>query len=201
MTYATEVEILNAEPVEIGPKRVVLHVGCGAPDPNKVPAAFFPADQWAELRLDIDPTVLPDIAASITDMSMIAEASVDGVWSAHNLEHLASHEVPVALSEFHRVLKPAGFVLVTMPDLQQVAELIASGNLEDAAYMSAMGPIAPIDMLYGYRPALAQGNAFMGHRTGFTALTLAQHLARAGFVDVRVQRDGRFALWASGVRA
>ena len=197
MTIATEVTLDSATAVTT---RNVLHVGCGAADPAKLPEAFFPHGAWRELRLDIDPGVAPDIVASITEMPMVAEGSVDAVWSAHNLEHLASHEVPVALAEFHRVLAPGGFVLVTMPDLQQVAELVAAGKLEDAAYVSAMGPIAPLDMLYGYRPALAAGNAFMGHRTGFTAGTLTAHLQRAGFQSVRVQRDGHFALWASGVK-
>jgi SAM-dependent methyltransferase len=197
MTLATEVTLDSATAVT---PRTVLHVGCGAADPAKLPAAFFPAGAWAEMRLDIDPGVAPDIVASITEMPMVATGSVDAVWSAHNLEHLASHEVPVALAEFHRVLAPGGFVLVTMPDLQQVAELVAQGKLEDAAYISAMGPIAPLDMLYGFRPALAAGNAFMGHRTGFTAGTLTAHLQRAGFQAVRVQRDGHFALWASGVK-
>ena len=197
MTIATHVPFDCAVAVQA---RTVLHVGCGAADPAKLPAAFFPPGAWRELRLDIDPGVSPDIVASITEMPMVAAASVDAVWSAHTLEHLASHEVPVALAEFHRVLTPGGFVLVTMPDLQQVAELVAAGKLEDAAYVSAMGPIAALDMLYGFRPALAAGNAFMGHRTGFTAGTLAVHLQNAGFQTVRVQRDGHFALWGSGVK-
>ena len=197
MTIATHVPFNSAFAVQA---RTVLHVGCGAADPAKLPAAFFPPGAWRELRLDIDPGVSPDIVASITEMPMVAAASVDAVWSAHTLEHLASHEVPVALAEFHRVLAPGGFVLVTMPDLQQVAELVAAGKLEDAAYVSAMGPIAALDMLYGFRPALAAGNAFMGHRTGFTAGTLAVHLQNAGFQTVRVQRDGHFALWGSGVK-
>ena len=197
MTIATHVPFDSAFAVQT---RTVLHVGCGAADPAKLPAAFFPPGAWRELRLDIDPGVGPDIVASITEMPMVAAASVDAVWSAHNLEHLASHEVPVALAEFYRVLAPGGFVLVTMPDLQQVAELVAAGKLEDAAYLSAMGPIAPLDMLYGFRPALAAGNDFMGHRTGFTAGTLAVHLQNAGFQTVRVQRDGHFALWGSGVK-
>jgi SAM-dependent methyltransferase len=192
-----ETKFDTAMPVQA---RRVLHVGCGGADPAKLPAAFFPAGAWAEIRLDIDPGVSPDIVASITDMSVVATGSVDAVWSAHNLEHLAAHEVPLALAEFHRVLAPGGFALVTMPDLQQVAELVAQGRLEDAAYLSAMGPIAPLDMLYGYRPAIAMGNHFMGHRTGFVATTLAEHLERAGFQSVRVQRDGHFALWGSGVR-
>jgi len=61
----------------------------------------------------------PDIVCSITDMSPVAADSVDAVWSSHNLEHLQRHEVPVALAEFLRVLKPAGLLLLTLPDLQQ----------------------------------------------------------------------------------
>ncbi len=200
MTIATN-PTLDMAQIVAPTTRTVLHVGCGPADPSKIPAAFFPAGEWAELRLDIDPGVAPDIVASITDMTVVQTGSVHGVWSAHNLEHLTAHEVPLALAEFHRVLAPGGFALVTMPDLQQVAELVAEGKLEDAAYMSAMGPIAALDMLYGHRGSIAAGNHFMGHRTGFVATTLARHFEAAGFYNVRVQRDGHFALWASGVKA
>jgi SAM-dependent methyltransferase len=200
MTIATHPELATAQIIG-APPRTVLHVGCGPADPAKLPAAFFPAGEWLEQRLDIDPGVAPDIVASITDMAVVPTGSVQAIWSAHNLEHLAAHEVPLALAEFHRVLAPGGFALVTMPDLQQVAALVAEGKLEDAAYISAMGPIAALDMLYGHRASIASGNWFMGHRTGFVASTLARHLELAGFQNVRVQRDGHFALWASGVKA
>lgn len=179
--------------------RKVLHVGCGAANPAKLPDAFFPKGAWQEMRLDIDPAVEPDIIASITDMSVVPTGTVDAVWSAHNLEHLWSHEVPLALCEFRRVLCPGGFAAMTMPDLQSVAEQIAAGNLEGAAYMSALGPITPLDMLYGFRPAIAEGNIFMGHRTGYIATSPAAHLTAAGFVNVHVQRDGGYALWATAV--
>lgn len=200
MTIASPLE-LEAAQIVAAPTRTVLHVGCGIADPSKLPAAFFPAGEWQELRLDIDPGVAPDIIASITDMTVVPTGSVGAIWSAHNLEHLAAHEVPLALGEFHRVLAPGGFALVTMPDMQQVAALVAEGKLEDPAYISAMGPIAALDMLYGHGASIASGNFFMGHRTGFVATTLAKHLENAGFQNVRVQRDGRFALWASGVKS
>lgn len=196
MSHPHPVATQGAQPV----LRHVLHVGCGAANPAKLPEAFFPPESWSELRLDIDPSVAPDIVASITDMSVVPTASVDAVWSAHNLEHLWSHEVPIALAEFLRVLRPGGFAAMTMPDLQSVAEQIVAGNLEGPAYLSALGPITPLDMLYGFRPALAEGNSFMGHRTGFVASSLGQHLLQAGFAEVRVQRDGGFALWATAVK-
>jgi rhodanese-related sulfurtransferase len=39
----------------------------------------------------------------------------------------------------------------------------------------------------------------MAHKTGFTARTLAQLLADAGFAGVTLHRDG-FALWARGYK-
>jgi SAM-dependent methyltransferase len=177
--------------------RTVLHVGCGMADPGKVPSMFFPPEAWRELRLDIDPAVAPDIVSSITDMAPVASASVDAVWSAHNLEHLFAHEVPVALAEFRRVLRPGGFVLVTVPDLQRAAELVAQDLLAEAAYLSPAGPIAPLDMLYGHGAAIGAGNTFMAHRTGFTARTLEAALHAAGFPLVRVLRDDHFALWGA----
>jgi len=180
--------------------RRVLHVGCGAPSPDKLPTHFFAAGEWQELRLDIDPDVAPDVVASITDMAAVPGCSVDAVWSSHNLEHLFPHEVPLALAEFRRVLKPDGFALMTMPDLQQIAELVAADRLAEPAYMSPMGPISPLDMLYGHGASLARGNAFMGHRGGFTARTLEAALRGAGFPIVRVMRDGSYALWATAYR-
>lgn len=180
--------------------RTLLHVGCGAAHPDKIPSAFFEPGAWSEIRLDIDEGVAPEIVASITDMAVVADRSVDAVWSSHNVEHLFAHEVPVALAEFHRVLRPGGFALIATPDLQQAAALIAAGQLEDPAYLSAAGPIAPLDILYGHRPSIALGNAFMGHRTGFTAATLERLLLAAGFASARVVRDGHFALWATAVR-
>jgi predicted SAM-dependent methyltransferase len=167
-------------PAADAPERLVLHVGCGAANPAKLHATFR-APGWREVRYDIDPAVRPDIVGSITDMAAIATASVDAVWSSHNVEHLYAHEVPVALAEFHRVLKPGGFALITLPDLQKVAELVAADGLEDVAYVSPAGPIHPLDMLYGWRRSIAEGNLFMAHHTGFTARTLDQALRRAGF--------------------
>jgi SAM-dependent methyltransferase len=178
----------------------VLHVGCGVASRDKLPAEFR-QPHWQEVRLDIDPEVGPDFIASITDMHVIPDEHVDAVYSSHNVEHLYPHEVEVALREMRRVLKPAGFVRIHVPDLQAVARHVAEGRLDDALYLSSMGPIAPLDILYGHRQSLAAGNTFMAHRTGFTCGTLANALINAGFAAALVQREPEaFALTAVAFR-
>ena len=168
-----------------GPQ-VVLHVGCG-PRQFDTLHARFRGPAWREVRLDIDQRVQPDVVASITDMPMVGSASVDAVWSSHNLEHLHAFEVPQALAEFLRVLKPGGCALIAVPDLQRAAELVAAEQAEAAAYVSPAGPITPLDMIFGHR-VQTQSNPFMAHRTGFTARTLIQALAQAGFRRVQLER-------------
>ncbi len=175
-------------------QKKVLHVGCGPLAGEKLHENFRGED-WLEVRLDINAAAGPDIVASITDMSVVASASFDALYSSHNLEHLAPHEIGAALGEFYRVLKAPGYALITVPDLQQAAECIAAGKEEEAVLHTNKGPISPLDMLYGFRPLLA-ANPFMAHRFGFTAATLEKALRAANFEHVAVVRDGNFNLWA-----
>lgn len=179
--------------------KLVLHVGCGMPDEQGLHERFR-GPAWHELRLDVDPGVQPDIVASITDMSPVPDASVDAVYSHHNIEHVFAHEVALAMQEFFRVLRPGGEVLVGTPDLQNVARTIASGRLEDTLYRSGSGPVSALDVVYGLRSDVASGREYMAHRTGFTRGTLARKLGAAGFVDIEVTRAVPFALWGSARR-
>jgi predicted SAM-dependent methyltransferase len=134
----------------------------------------------------------------MTDMSTVSSESVDAVFSSHNIEHLYPHEVPMALAEFLRVLKPDGIAVITCPDLQSVCKLIAEDKLTEAAYTSPAGPIAPIDILYGLRSSMAQGNLYMAHRCGFTQKVLSATLQASGFKSVATMSRGHpyFDLWA-----
>ena len=174
----------------------LLHVGCGLKHLSETTQGFG-AGEWQEIRLDIDASVQPDILASTTDMSGVETASVDAIFSAHNLEHLYAYQVPIALAEFRRVLKPDGFAVITCPDLRAICALVAEDKLLDPFGQSPAGPIAPMDVLYGYRPALAQGAHSMAHRCGFTAKVLTQVVRAAGFVGTASARRGHpsFDLW------
>jgi len=185
---------LDSQP--IAPRKCFLHVGCGGQrQAGTLPV--FNDGHWNEIRQDIDPGAQPDILGSMTDLGALADAAVDAVYSSHNIEHLYPHDVPLALREFWRVLKPEGFVIITCPDLQSVCAQVAANRLLEPAYMSSAGPIAPLDILYGLRSALAQGHSGMAHRTGFTRDSLQTALQTAGFATVAViARPDQFALWA-----
>ena len=178
-----------------------LHVGCGPKRKDRTTPGFNSPD-WTEIRLDIDARVQPDITGSMTDMAGVPSGSVDAVFSSHNIEHLYPHEVPIALAEFTRVLTEDGFAVITCPDLQSVCALIAQDKLVDPAYTSPAGPIAPIDIVYGHRAALARGNTYMAHRCGFTRRVLAGELRAAGFRSVAtLARSKAFDLWAVASKA
>lgn len=171
-----------------------LHVGCG---PKRAEQTPFANRGWQEIRVDIDESVHPDVIGTMIDMASIASSSVDAIFSSHNIEHLYPHEVPLALNEFLRVLRPGGFALITCPDLRSVCQLIAEDKLTEPAYVSPAGPIAPLDILYGHRASMATGNLYMAHRCGFTQKVLVGTLQAAGFAQVAsVTRPQVFDLWA-----
>ena len=180
--------------------RTFLHVGCGRkPKHNTTPA--FAGNAWREVRFDIAPETAPDIVGDMRAMTALADASFDAVYSAHNIEHVYITEAAQVLSEFRRVLKPDGFLILTCPDLKSIAALAAEDRLEDPMYLSPAGPIAPIDAFFGHRPALARGDVFMAHKSGFTLKTLSGHLMRAGFAGLACFERGApfFDLWAAAV--
>ena len=178
----------------------LLHIGCG-PKRKEHTLPAFASDHWHEVRFDIDESVSPDIIGTMTDMSAVKTGSIDALCSSHNVEHLYPHEVPIAFGEFHRVLKDDGFAIITCPDLQSVAALIADDKLLDPAYVSPAGPISPLDILFGHRASMERGNLYMAHHVGFTQKVLAGTLRSAGFGAVAtIRRPDKFDLWAFAMK-
>jgi predicted SAM-dependent methyltransferase len=172
--------------------RHILHVGCGS-KVNKPPREYA---AYKEVRLDCNKQVEPDLVASIVAMPMIHEESFDAVFASHVLEHLYCHEVAMALSELHRVLKPGGILDVRVPDLQCIGGKLAIDQADHAIYNAPIGVIAPLDMMYGHRGSIGAGNLFMGHRFGFTQSVLKRYLENAGFEKVEIDRKIEFELKA-----
>ncbi len=172
-----------------------LHVGCGKKNINSTP---FNNSNWEEIRFDIDPSVNPDVIGTMLEMNEIKDNSFDAIYSSHNIEHLYPHEVIIALKEFKKKLKPSGFTLITCPDLKSVCSEVAQDKLLEPLYESLNGEsISPIDIIYGHRKYIKQGNVFMAHKCGFTQKALISVLHQSGFIQVISKtRPLEFDIWA-----
>lgn len=159
--------------------KTLLHVGCGNSNMSKLNG--FNDSEWHEIRLDIDEQVNPDIVGTLTEMSSVKTGSVDAVYSAYNIDHIYAHEVPIAFKEFHRVLNDDGIVVLRCPDIQTICEVIAQDKLLEPLYESPIGPIYPIDILFGNRQQISDGKLFMAKKVGFTYSVLNQTFREAGF--------------------
>ena len=169
--------------------KTFLNVGCGPKSDSKIRG--FDNDDWKEIRLDIDKGVNPDIVGTLTNMSLVETASVDAVHSAYNIDHIYAHQVPIALGEFYRVLKEDGIVFIRCPDIQSVCEAVLQDKLLEPFYETEDGTkIAPVDILFGNREEISEGNEYMTKKCGFTYSVLNAAFAESGF---KARYGGRIA--------
>ncbi len=162
-------------------QRLLLHVGCGDKTQQDTGPGFLSPAQWREIRVDVDPGANPDIRGSLTNLAAIPSHSVDAVFSSHTLEHLYWQEVPKALGEIYRVLKPSGFTLSWVPDLQVAAQWILQDKMFEVIGRTPFGPLTPFDLVFSHRGAVDRHNPAMAHHCGFTLTTLGQVHQTAGF--------------------
>lgn len=161
--------------------KTFVHLGCG-PAHDRIPTEFV---GWTEIRVDSDPAVLPDVVSSMTRVDL-PDAAADGVYCCHSLEHLERWEVPVALAEMLRLLRPGGVAMILTPDLEAWARDIVMNPslLEVPRLHPAHGPISVLDALFGPGLEVEAGNDHQRHRTAFTSDSLYVRLVQAGFQEI-----------------
>lgn len=183
-------------PSNIG-KKMVLHIGAGEKVNNNLFIRNFKAEQWHRTSLDSNPATKPDIISTTYNLSKIDDGSFDGVFSSHNIQLLYAHQADAAFREYFRVLREGGTIVLSTPDLVEVAKGVTKKGLDTELYKSAAGSISAIDIIYGFRPALEKGDVSAGCKTGFSVATLGRKLKDAGFCDIVVRRE-KYNLLASG---
>ena len=114
----------------------------------------------------------PDILSDIRDMPMIETDSVDAIWASHILEHLAVRDVPVALAEWFRVLKPHARAIIRVPNFDYVAKYWLTGP--DRGWAEAM--------VFGLQTSEGEF-----HRSAHTSGSIRADLEAAGFEVLRVE--------------
>lgn len=100
------------------------------------------------------------------------EGEVDAIWCSHTLEHVAIADIPVALAECRRVLRPGGRAIFRVPNFDYVAKYWLTGP--DRMWAEAM--------VFGL-----QSDEGQFHRSAHTAGSLKADLEGAGFEVLRVE--------------
>lgn len=136
---------------------------------------------WTILNVVPGPHV--DIIGNCTDLGLIDSASCSVVYASHVMEHLGYNgELQKTLAECHRVLKPGGHLLVSVPDLDVLCRLFTdpASNPQDRFLI--------MRMMFGGRT-----DAYDVHVTGLSIDILGGFIKEAGFVNgFRVADFGLF---------
>ena len=136
---------------------------------------------WSLLNIQPGPGV--DYIGSCTDLSALRNSSCSDVYASHVLEHLGyNDELPHALKEIYRVMKPGGRLRVSVPDLDVLCKFWLHPSLTPDQRFEVMR------MIYGGRV-----DAHDRHFVGFNFSVLGGYLANSGFTKIkRVDEHGVF---------
>lgn len=122
---------------------------------------------WTSLGLDDAHDIRGDIRTI-----PLENDSVDEAMAIHVLEHLYLWDVPAALTEWLRVLKPGATLAIEMPDLIKCCR-----NVVDGA--------EPRRGLWGIYGDDSYGDVLMLHKHGQTPESLKKLLREAGFIKAK----------------
>jgi predicted SAM-dependent methyltransferase len=130
--------------------------------------------------LDIAPGPDVDFVGDCKNLAQFADASVEAIYASHVLEHVPYRLAEATLKEWHRVLAPGGTIMISVPDLETLANLYVNARTNAQARRFVM------QMMFG-----GQADDHDFHYAGYDAALLAHLMKQAGFVEIaRVSEFG-----------
>jgi predicted SAM-dependent methyltransferase/trans-aconitate methyltransferase len=137
---------------------------------------------WEILNANSAPYV--DHVGKAEDLSRFADHTFSHIYASHVLEHLGYQSaLPDALTEWHRVLRPAGQLMVSVPDLDTLCELFTQRE-----GMGIQDRFELMRMMFG-----GQTDSYDFHCVGLNEEFLSSFLVSAGFISIeRVHGFGLF---------
>lgn len=139
------------------------------------------APGWQSFDIAAGPEV--DHVGDCRDLSRFADNSIEAIYASHVLEHLSRADVLLALREWRRVLRPGSDIMISVPDLNIVAQIFISPKLRGPEKYDVLS------MIYG-----GQIDSHDYHLAGFDLEILTAALHDSGFNKVtRVPNFGLLA--------
>ncbi|KAL3665550.1 hypothetical protein V7S43_009584 [Phytophthora oleae] len=161
--YVTQVEnALDAK------QPIRLHIGGHIKSP----------DWWI---VDANDGDIVDFVMHISNLYAFPDSSVDIIYSSHVLEHCShgfGRELEHTLSEWHRVLRSGGELLVSVPNLFALATLFVNESIPHQHRLWFM------TVIYG-----GQSDQYDFHKVGFDEAIMVAYLTQAGFCDFTRYED------------
>ena len=158
---------------------VRLNLGCG----DKILDGYVNVDVVSERA-----GAKPDINCDVRDLHVFESHYADEVLAVHVVEHFWRWEVVGILSEWVRVLKPGGSMILECPNLLSACQAVV--NDPQKAVMP--GPEGQRSMWVLYGDPRWQ-DPLMVHRGGYTPQSLAIVMHEAGLANLR-QEPAQFKL-------
>jgi predicted SAM-dependent methyltransferase len=146
-----------------------VHFGCGEVADDRfinVDARYFPH---------------VDYITKSPEMSALRPGSADLIYACHVFEHVPFRTQPKVLARWKQILKPAGKLVLSVPDFDKLLGLYSRGERD----------------LHGVQEPLMGGQEYPGnfHFAIFTKEHLTGLLLKAGFTDVEEWRSDQEADW------
>jgi predicted SAM-dependent methyltransferase len=128
---------------------------------------------WTIVDVEQRPEV--DVVSDASCLDSFADESISVIYASHVLEHFhygLENQLVSTLSEWHRVLKPQGQLLISVPDLKTLCWLYLNPNLSVYERHHLMR------IIFG-----GQTNQYDVHYVGFDTEILGLYLQEAGFTE------------------
>jgi predicted SAM-dependent methyltransferase len=152
---------------------VKLNIACGKQTWN----GYFCVDAVAHPKATRPPDLLHaftfDKDGALLNPLPLPDNCADELCNFHFIEHVYAWEAPAIVSEFRRLLKPGGRLVMELPDINKAANNLLHGGKDQLCMWPLYGDPGTKD-------------PYMCHRWGYTPKTIKQLLEQGGFIKVHI---------------
>ena len=145
--------------------KLKLHLGCGK--------RYLPG--YTHIDIDNEPHIdYPD--TDISNLHMFKDNSVDLIYTCGTFEYFDRDEGPNVLKEWNRVLKPNGYLYISVPDFKSITEVYNQNDND----LDGEGILGPIFGKWQYISKTGKPR-FIYHKTVYDFKSLSRMLSVCGY--------------------